>query len=215
MPRSLCLLAKSRYGRNCCSRSPFDRKAFTSWLKLIGRRTTQIGTFLKRVMPRVSIKTAPAGTCFAPSSAAAVVMWSSVSSKNNSFMSLADTHGIKPFQNLGFCFEGVPPDSKSTICPKPVSSQPGAFRNSGKRRPGRNSPSTGKSCRVSQFLCILRASIFCLSAPISSSREFRHSAIFCCSASDCAMGELNACTSFLLSVGTPEPDENRLIPIES
>ena len=35
-------------------------------------------------------------------------MWSSVSSKYNCFMSLADAHGIEPFQNAEFLFDGVP-----------------------------------------------------------------------------------------------------------
>ena len=54
-------------------------------------------------------------------------------------------------------------------------------RNSGNRSRGAASPSWGKRCCISPFLCCRRAPIFRCSAAIRSSREPRQSAILCCS----------------------------------
>src|SRR5699024_3067005 len=56
-----------------------------------------------------------------------------------------------------------------------------ASQNSGKRSRGTVSPTRGKSCCISHFLWALSAPILSVCAAISSSRDERQSAIFCCS----------------------------------
>ncbi|MCY1537464.1 hypothetical protein D9M68_729590 [compost metagenome] len=59
-----------------------------------------------------------------------------------------------------------------------------AARNSGKRRFGKVPPLRGKSSWITPFLKVLMASSFWMPDVISSSRDDRQSAIFCCSESD-------------------------------
>ena len=72
---------------------------FRSWLIAMGARVRHTGKVRAKIMPRTTISTVPRSSkVAAPCSMAKSVMWSSVSDRTSTFMSLADAHGISPSQ---------------------------------------------------------------------------------------------------------------------
>src|SRR5690606_39445520 len=101
------------------------------------------------------------------------------------------TQGKSPFQYSSFDLLGVPPPVKAPLLPNVSSTHSPSPSNSGKRTFGTVSPpelaaGSGNRFCSKPFLWSLRASSLSLWAAISSSKEERQEAIFCCS---CFLGK--------------------------